>query len=242
MAGSQRRRCSTKQSVAQQSFKDESDDDDMRDPFGPDDTSDTDDESDVSEWGKKRSKKATLKVKPKRKSIMTKPQRPIAPPAMSDVEYDEDPDSPELGGFTEVRKPVSTPKKVMPGANRLAVQTRSNDGTAMSSAAPSVVQIHLNAGAGAGGTTINLDLSDLVLGKRGFDEIGTASLPTPDGSNAPESPTRIVINNKTGRIRSATPGHSSKRIRVLEDMNERVHSAQKAKKGFCDLPFELRVR
>ena len=236
------RRSSTKQSFTKQNFKDESDED-ILNPFDPVDTSDTDDESEVSEYGKKRRNKPTQKRKPKHRVTRAKPKPTRAPPAMSDIEYDQDSSSSEFGDSIEVRKPMSTPNKAMPRTGRLFVQTRpSEDTIAMSSGTPSVVQIHLNAGAAAGGTTINLDLADLVLGKRGFDEIGSTSLPTPAGSDAPDSPTRIVINNKTGQIRSAAAGRPSKRVRMLQDANERAHLCRKSRVGFCDIPFEIRVR
>jgi hypothetical protein len=240
MAGTHKRRSSTKQSSAQQDVKDESDVD-MNNPFAPTNTSDTSDESDVSEYGKKGKKRA-IKKKPKRKSIMAKTARVPSPPGMSDIEYDRDPRSPEFGDYIEVRKLVSTPRKAVSEVNQLVLQTLGKGTNPFSSGTPSVVQIHLNAGAATGGTTINLDLSDLVLGKRTFDEIGSTSLPTPDGSDAPTSPTRIIINNKTGRIRSATPGPSSKRSRKLQDADGRLPLSRKSKKGFCDVPFELRIR
>jgi hypothetical protein len=240
MAGSHKRRSSIKQSSTQQDVKVESDVD-MSNPFAPTNTSDISDESDVSEYGKKGKKRA-IKKKPKRKSIMTRPARVPSPPGMSDIEYDRDTRSLELGDYIEVGKPVFTPRKAVSGVNQLALQTLGKGINPMSSGNPSVVQIHLSAGAAAGGTTINLDLSDLVLGKRPFNEIGSASLPTPDGSDASMSPTRIVINNKTGRIRSAAPGPSSKRIRMIEDAAGRLPLSRKSRKDFCDLPFELRVR
>jgi hypothetical protein len=122
------------------------------------------------------------------------------------------------------------------------VHSRGKGVISVSSDIPGIVQVHVNAGAAAGGTTINLDLSDLVLGKRTFDEIGPASLPTPDGSEGPASPTRIVINKKTGQIRSAAPVSSNKRLRMLKDVDARTGLGQQSKKGFCDIPFELRIR
>jgi hypothetical protein len=240
MAGTHKRRSSTKQSTTRQDIEDESDVE-MRNPFDPNNTSDTSDESDVSEYGK-RGKKRAMKKKPKRKSTIVKTVRAPSPPEMSDIEYDKDPGFLELGDCIEVRKPISTPKKSVSGANELTLQTHGASVIPMTSGIPNVVQIHLNTGAVAGGTIINLDIADLVLGKRAFDEIGLASLPTPDGSTAPTSPTRIVINNKTGQIRSATPGPSSKRLRMLEDADARVPLSRQAKKAFCDIPFELRVR
>ena len=236
------RRSSMKQSSTQQNFKDESDED-ILNPFDPTDTSDTDNESEVSEYGKKGRKKPTQKKKLKRRVTRAKPKPAPAPPAMSDIEYDQDSSSSEFGDSIEVRKPMSTPNKTMPRTSQLFVQTRpSEDTIALSSGPPSVVQIHLNTGAAAGGTTINLDLADLVVGKRGFDEIGSKSLLTPAGSDAPDSPTRIVINNKTGQIRSADPGRPSKRVRMLQDVNERAQLSRTSRRGFCDIPFEIRVR
>jgi hypothetical protein len=181
MAGTQKRRSSTKQSSTTRNGKDESDED-MRNPFSPTDTSDTNDESDVSEYGKKGKKRPIKKKKTKRKSAMAKPPRAPSPPGMSDLEYDRDSGSPELGDCIEVKKPIYTPEKAVSGTNRLTLQTRGDGVTQRSSGTPNAVQIHLNAGATAGGTTINLDLSDLVLRKRTFEEIGSTSLPTPDSN------------------------------------------------------------
>ena len=240
MAGPQKRRSSTKQSSNQENIKDEPDID-LRNPFAPVDTSDTNDESEVSEYGKKGRKRPIKNNKTKRKSARAKPARAPSPPMMSDVEYGRDHGSPELGDCIEVKKPT-TPKQAVSEAKRLTLQTHGQGFASTSSGTPSVVQIHLNAGASAGGTTINLNLSDLVLGKRTFGEIGAASLPTPDGSDGPPSPTRVVINNRTGQIKSATLEPSSKRLRMLRDADARVQPSRQSKKGFCDVPFELRVR
>jgi hypothetical protein len=237
MRGTPKHRSSTKQKFTQ--VKNDSDTD-LGNSFNPMETNDTTDESDVSEYGKGR-KKRRVKRKPKRTSIMTNVTHSPDLPTMSDMEYDRDWSSPELGACAKARRP-NTPKEGVSTANRLAVQSRDKGVTSVSSNIPGIVQIHVNAEAAAGGTTINLDLSDLVLGKRTFDEIGSASLPTPDGSEGPVSPTRIIINKKTGQIRSATPVSSNKHRRMLEDANARVGLDQQSKKGFCDIPFELRVR
>src|SRR5947207_15784363 len=110
----------------------------------------------------------------------------------------------------------------------------------MTSEIPNVVQVHLSAGALAGGTTINLDITGLVLGKRAFDQIGSDSLPTPSGSTGPTSPTRIVINKTTSHIKSATAQLASKRRRMLETGG--IPPSGRPKKGFCDLPYEIRIR
>ena len=214
---------------------------DLGDPFSPTEVSDTTDESEVSEYGKGRKKRLVKKKKPKRMSTMTNVTRTPDLPTLSDIEYDRDRSSPELGACIEVRRPI-TPKKGVSRARRLAVDSRGKGATSVSSGTPGVVQIHVTAGVAAGGTTINLDLSDIILGKRTFHEIGSASLPTPSGSEGPASPTRIVINKKTGQIRSATPVPSNKRLRMLEDADARARLGQQSKKGFCDIPFELRVR
>jgi hypothetical protein len=237
MRGTPKRRSLTKQKFTQ--VKNDSNTD-LGNSFNPIEASDTTDESDVSEYGKGR-KKRLVKKKPKRASIMTNVIRTPDLPTMSDIEYDRDWSSPELGDSTKARKPI-TPKEGVSRASRLAVQSCDKGVTSVSSGTPGIVQIHVNAGAAAGGATINLDLSDLVLGKRTFDEIDSASLPTPDGSEGPVSPTSIVINKKTGQIRSATPVSSNKHRRMLEDADTKAGLDQPSKKGFCDIPFELRVR
>jgi hypothetical protein len=239
MGGTRKRHSSTKQEFTHEVENDS--DADLSNPFTPTEVSDTTDESDVSEYGKGRKKRLVKKKKPKCMSTMTNVTRAPDPPTMSDIEYDRDRSSPELGACTEVRRPI-TPKKGVSRASRLAVNSRGKGATSVSSGTPGIVQIHVTAAAAAGGTTINLDLSDIVLGKRTFDEIGSASLPTPGGSEGPASPTRIVINKKTGQIRSATPVPSNKRLRMLEDADARAGLGQQSKKGFCDIPFELRVR
>jgi hypothetical protein len=236
MRGTPKHRSSTKQKFTQ--VKNDSDTD-LGNSFNPIEANDTTDESDVSEYGKER-KKRRAKKKPKRTSITTNVTRSPDLPTMSDMEYNRDWSSPELGACAKARRP-NTPKEGVSTASRLAVQSRDKGITSVNSSIPGIVQIHVNAGAAAG-TTINLDLSDLVLGKRAFDEIGSASLPTPDGSEGPVSPTRIVINKKTGQIRSATPVSSNKHRRMLEDAGARAGLDQQSKKGFCDIPFELRVR
>jgi hypothetical protein len=238
MRGTQKRRSSTKQKFTQEAKNDS--DTDLGNFFNPIEANDTTDESDVSEYGKGR-KKRLVKKKPKRTSIMTNVTRTPDLPTMSDIEYDRDWSSPELGACAEARRPI-TPKEGVSRASRLGVHNRDKGVISVGSGIPGIVQIHVNAGAAAGGTTINLDLSDLVLGKRTFDEIDSASLPTPDGSEGPASPTRIVINKKTGRIRSATPISSNKHRRMLEDADARAGLGQQSTKGFCDIPFELRVR
>jgi hypothetical protein len=237
MRSTQKRRSSTKQKLTQEVKNDS--DTDLGNSFNPTEASDTTDESDVSEYGKER-KKGLVRKKPKRTGTATNVTRTPDPPTMSDIEYDTDLSSPELGACTKARRPI-TPEGVS-RASRLAVHGSDKGVISVSSGIPGNVQIHVNAGAAAGGTTINLDLSDLVLGKRTFDEIGSASLPTPDGSEGPASPTRIVINKKTGQIRSATRLSSSKRRCMLEDADARAGLGQQSKKGFCDIPFELRVR
>ena len=238
MGGTRKRHSSTKQEFTHEVKNDS--DADLSNPFTPTEVSDTTDESDVSEYGKGRKKRLVKKKKPKRMSTTTNVKRAPDLPTMSDIEYDGDRSSPELGACTKVRRPI-TPKKGVSRASRLAVDSRGKGATSVSSGTPGIVQIHVTAAAAAGGTTINLDLSDIVLGKRTSDEIGSASLPTPGGSEGPASPTRIVIN-KTGQIRSATPVPSNKRLRMLEDADARAGLGQQSKKGFCDIPFELRVR
>ena len=238
MRGTPKHRSSTKQKSTQEVKNDP--DTDLGNSFNSIEASDTADESDVSEYGKGR-KKRLVKKKPKHTNIMTDVTRTPDLPTMSDIEYDRDWSSPELGACAKARRPI-TPKEGVSRASRLTVQSRDKGVTSVSSGIPGIVQIHVNAGAAAGGTTINLDLSDLVLGKRTFDEIGSASLPTPDGSEGSVSPTRIVINKKTGQIRSATPVSSNKHRRMLEDADARAGLDQQSKKGFCDIPFELRVR
>jgi hypothetical protein len=239
MGGAQKRHSSTKQEFTYEVKNDY--DADLENPFTPTEVSDTTDESDVSEYGKGRKKRLVKKKKPKRTSPVTNVTRAPDLPTMSDIEYDRGRSSPELEACTEVRRSI-TPKKGVSRASRLAVDSRGIGGTSVSSGTPGIVQIHVTAVAAAGGTTINLDLSDIVLGKRTFDEIGSASLPTPSGSEGPASPTRIVINQKTGQIRSATPIPSNKRLRMLKDADARARLGQQSKKGFCDIPFELRVR
>jgi hypothetical protein len=238
MGSTRKRYSSTKQEFTHEVGNDS--DADLGNPFNPTEVSDTTDESDVSEYGK-RKKRLVKKKKPKRMSTMMNVTRAPDLPTMSDIEYDRDRSSPELGACTEVKRPI-TPKKRVSRASRLAVDSRGKSATSVGSGTPGIVQIHVTAAAAAGSTTINLDLSDIVLGKRTFDEIGSASLPTSGGSEGPASPTRIVINKKTGRIRSATPVHSNKRLRMLEDADTRAGLGQQSKKGFCDIPFELRVR
>ena len=217
----------------------EESDRDVQEPFTPTDTSDTSDESEVSEYSPTEKRKKHMKKKrPKRKRTVVKLRRAPSLPEMSDIEYDSDSGSPELGDYIEARKPISTPKQEVSGINQLALQ---NSRTEVSAKTPNVVQIHLNAGAAAGGTTINLDLSDLVLGKRSFDEIGLTCLPTPDGSDAPATPISVVID-ETSQVGSGTLYPPSKRIRMLGNAKARFPSTRQSKKGFCDIPFELRVR
>jgi hypothetical protein len=239
MGGTQKRYSSTKQEFTHEVKNGY--DADLGNPFTLTEASDTTDESDVSEYGKGRKKRLAKKKKPKCTSAMTNVTRAPDPPTMSDIEYDRDRSSPELGACTKVKGSLP-PKKGVSRASRLAVGSCGKGATSVSSGTPGIVQIHVTAAAVAGGTTINLDLSDIVLGKRTFDEIGSASLPTPSGSEGPASPTRIVINKKTGQIRSATPVPSNKRLRMLEDADARARLGQQPKKGFCDIPFELRVR
>jgi hypothetical protein len=236
MRGTQKRRSSMKQKFTQEAKNDS--DTDLGNHFSPAEASDATNESDVSEYGKGR-KKRPVKKKAQRTSTMTNVAQSPDPPTMSDVEYDRDWSSPEPGACNEARRPV-TPKEGVLRAGRFAVYSHDKGVISVSSGIPSIVQIHVNTEAAAGGTTINLDLSDLVLGKRTWDEIASASLPTPDGSERPASPTRIVFN-KTGPIGSVTPVFSNKRRRVLEDA-ERAGLGQQSKIGFCDIPFELRVR
>jgi hypothetical protein len=249
MAASQNRRSSKKKPSPPPDVEDESGFE-TSDAFDPSNNGETSDESDVSEYGRTGTKRATKKAtkratkraikKPKPQSTMARPRRTPSPPEMSDMEFQKDSDSAASGGCIEVRKPVCTPHRSVPGANRLASHTHGAGVTPMTSVVPNMVQVHLGAGALAGGSTINLDISKLVLGKRAFDEIGWASLPTPDGSNSPTPPTRIVINKRTGHIRSATPQLSSKRRRMLE--NGRTPPSRRPQKGFCDIPYEIRIR
>jgi hypothetical protein len=159
---------------------------------------------------------------------------------MSDIEFHRGSHSAESGGCGKAKKPVSTPRKSVLETNRLALHAPGAGLRPMTSEFPNVVQVHLSAGALAGGTTINLDISDLVLGKRVFDEIGSDSLPTPNDSTSPTSPTRIVINKTTSHIKSATPQLPSKRRRMLE--NGGIPLSGRPKKGFCDIPYEIRIR
>jgi hypothetical protein len=241
MAATQNRRSSKKKPSPPPDVEDESGFE-TSDAFDPSNNGETSDESDVSEYGRTGTKRATKRAikKPNPQSTMARPRRTPSPPEMSDIEFQKDSDSAASGGCIEVRKPVSTPQRSVPGANRLASHPHGAGVTPVTSVLPNMVQVHLSAGALAGGTTINLDISKLVLGKRAFDEIGWASLPTPDGSNSPTSPTRIVINKRTGHIRSATPQLSSKRRRMLE--NGRTPPSRRPKKGFCDIPYEIRIR
>jgi hypothetical protein len=239
MGGTRKRHSSTKQEFTHEVKNDS--DADLDNPFTPTEVSDTTDESDVSEYRKGRKERLVKKKRPKRTSTPTNVTHAADLPTMSDKEYDMDRSSPELGAYTEVRRSI-TPKKRVSRASRLVADSRGKGATSVGSGIPGIVQIHVTAAAAAGGMTINLNLSDIVLGKRTFDEIGSASLPTPGGSEGPASPTRIVINKKTGQIRSATPVPSSKRLRMLEDADARARLGQQSKKGFCDIPFELRIR
>lgn len=243
MAGTQSRRSSAKKVPMPQDPADHTDLE-ARKPFDPHNTTDTSDESGVSDYGKRRRKpaikqKTKKKKQPIRKSNRAKLVRARRLPEMSDIEYDRCSASPELGECIEVRKPIFTPKKPTLGSNQLTLQTHGAGITPVAAGMPSIVQIHLDAGAAAGGTTINLDISHLVLGKRAFDEIGLDSLPTPDGSTTPTSPTRAVIN-KTDQTRSATRGPSRKRLRMLHDA--RLPLCRPSTKGFCELPYEIRIR
>ena len=240
MAALQKRRRSTRQSSNRQNLKDEYDSD-LRNPFAPTDNSDTNDESEVSEYGKKGKKRRIKKRKATRKIAWAKALRGPNPPVMSDIEYDMDAGSPELQDCIEVRKPA-TPTIALSRANRRALETVARGVPMGRPEEPNVVQLHLNAGAAAGGTTINIDLCDLVLGKRSYNGIGSASLPTPDGSDAPDSPNRLAINKKRWEVRTATPEPWGKRPRLLQDADARTSLSCQPKKGFCDIPYELRVR
>ena len=201
---------------------------------------DSSDESDVSEYGKRRAVKSR---KATRRLTARKPGPAPNLPEMSDAEYNGESreGSPELGDTIILRGASSTPNVRMPFTKQkhmAAVQNNQGSG----SPAPNIVQIHLNSGAEHGGTTINLDVSNLVLGKRKFDEMAAEPLLTPDGSNESFTPNTLIINNKTGMIRSGSPKNLSKRVRMLLEAKTKAQLARLARAGFTDLPYEIRVR
>src|SRR5947209_3826047 len=107
MRGIPKRRSSTKHKFTQEVKNDP--DTDLGKSFNPMEASDTIDKSDVSEYGQGR-KKRPVKKKPKGTSIMTNATRTPDLPTMSDIEYDRDWSSPELGACIKARRPI-TPKE-----------------------------------------------------------------------------------------------------------------------------------
>lgn len=206
-------------------------------------------ESDTSEYGKSRrgKRKSTQIKKGARKSTLKQARHATSPPDMSDIEYDKDSrsGSPQIGDTIEVKQPIVRPRS-LDFFNNQYLQNHSDvirGSSASDVSVPHVVQLHLDAGAAHGGTTINLDLSKLLLGKRAFDDGGARTLRTSDSITSPSSLTRLIINNQTGQFRAATPVAPSKRIKMLKIAEaRRMQTTQEPKKGFVDLPYELRIR
>ena len=100
-------------------------------------------------------------------------------------------------------------------------------------AMPQVLQIHIDATNSNGKATINLNLADLISTQASQDsrmsQIDTLAA---EAATIGEEDTLIEVDE---------PKHRSKRAKLLHDARAQKLVAKLTKKGFTDLPYELRV-
>lgn len=195
--------------------------------------------SDASDYFGRRRKQPARKRRRKqakavsRKLTMSRPSIPDLPAveSISDNEYSSGPD---VGYAAHWLKPRPR-APIAPGYKQGHCSKASVNFTEVSKqdrSLPNVLQIHVNAGSGNCGSTINVDLTPLLNAYHA----GTTGSVTPDADEALPGDGQPVIPADSAEL---TP---SLRVQRLQEASARVNAVQKAKTSFTDLPPEIRIR
>ena len=199
----------------------------------------SDQESDASDYGKKMGRKNGIK---KRKSIKLGPRSALKAPEVSDHEFDDDsrqgsPDLDSPASSTKEHLTMDNPNTPSTGAftaigQRNAIQLGADSSTTL------VVKV--NSGIQKGGAFINIDVSDLVLGKRPLektdlhgDTLTIDAVPSQTASN--------VLADKNFRS-NGRQKVGSKRARLYKHAKPTRVLKRGRKLFLTDLPPEIAVR
>jgi hypothetical protein len=168
--------------------------------------------------------------KPKRKSRKTKvkssgkKQKSAQVPALPEISDDEDRRAGDTSETDEYPLAV--------GFDDTNVST-SIPATTRSVALPQVLQIHVDASHTNGKAIINLNLADLIS-SRGSERVRTSNINTTASAvgTLDEDETLVEVDESK---------HRSKRAKLLHSAHAQRLITKPTKKGFTDLPYELRV-
>jgi hypothetical protein len=187
--------------------------------FGHADNSDSEPDFRTTKSKRRRSQGKTAGKKSKGKK--RKSTHTAALPEMSDDEDRRSGDTPELDDYpVNFDDPTGTIHASKTASRRLATGAQ-------------VLQIHVDATKSNGKATINLNLADLIS-CHAFKDI---QLSTIDNIAADEA----SIGEEDTLVSAEEPKHRSKRAKLLHEARSQKFAAKLTKRGFADLPYELRV-
>ena len=152
----------------------------------------------------------------KRKSM-----RPLALPDMSDDEDRRAGNTPEMDEFPiDYGQPTGTMHNSTPASKMLV-------------AMPQLLQIHVDATKSNGKATINLNLADLISTQASQQaQHSDTSLLAAEAATIEEEVALIEVDQSKPR---------SKRAKLLHDTKAQKLTAKSNRKGFTDIPYELRI-
>lgn len=147
-----------------------------------------------------------------------KSTQPPALPDMSDDEARRSGDTPELDEY-----PVNFDDPAGPIASSARSQRLAT--------VPQIFQIHIDASKSNGKATINLNLAELISSHASKD-VRSCDIAAKEEAPVGEEDTLVEVEE---------PKHRSKRAKLLHDARAQKIAAKLTKKGFTDLPYELRI-
>lgn len=206
--------------------------------FGYADKGAESDESDFRKKAKPKSRKKPSKANAKKSNGRTR--KAIQEPNLPDISDDEDRRAGDTPDFEEY--PIhfddsseSISAKTIKNSFRKRALPDGEMGTR-----PEVLQIHVDATRSNGKATIVLNLADIISRSQVPDRvIGRTRRAVKTASNG--TPTSIKDEDET-LVEQDEPQPRSKRTKLLHDAKAQKAKAQSKRKGFTDLPYELRFR
>lgn len=205
----------------------------------PDPTT-ADDLSDASDYaGRKRKEPAKKEIgkkgkRPSKRLTVLRQSATDAPEAdpMSDIEYDSAPEMGSGGSWLQARTPPKT-ASMEDNHTEVSGTTATSAGvTRLGQSTPQILQIHVNAGAQNGGSTVNLDLLSLL------NACNASTNPTVN----PNIDANLVGNDGSTLAVSPSSVPPSLRLQRLSDAKARDAARKLARTSFTDIPSEIRVR